>query len=105
MRFSLLIIAFSAAFVAAAPAEETMEQLLARTCPGGNGNTCCPEGKFSVRTFEMIMRIKLCAVELMTSFSAQMELAHVYVCLAVNGALLLVALRQGLSPSFSMDRS
>ena len=48
MRFSLIILAFAAALTAALPHEETMEQLLARTCPGGNNNKCCDEGYFSV---------------------------------------------------------
>ena len=42
------LIAYLAAFAAAAPFEETENMLLARTCPPGDGNHCCPEGQFSV---------------------------------------------------------
>ncbi|KAI4145974.1 MAG: hypothetical protein LQ340_006093 [Diploschistes diacapsis] len=42
------LVACLAAFAAAAPLQETENMLLARTCPPGDGNHCCPEGQFSV---------------------------------------------------------
>ena len=59
MQLSMLLLGFLAALAAAAPPEETLNVLLARTCPGGDGATCCPEGQFSVRRVRT--NLSLCA--------------------------------------------
>jgi hypothetical protein len=33
----------------AASPEETVDSFVKRTCPGGNGNTCCPQGYYKVK--------------------------------------------------------
>lgn len=48
MRFTLIVLAFAAAFAAATPDEAFMDELSPEYCPGGDGNTCCPKGYFSV---------------------------------------------------------